>query len=178
MMELVAPTITTGGCDTVLVMPNLEKPIVSVAQALAYHGELRRLAPNVRFLMSLYLHPDVTTDEIELAARSNIVFGVKLYPAGVTTNSQQGVRDIERYYPVFEAMQRVGLVLNLHGESMSCAPEAATVHDSIHAESNFLPQLFNLHREFPDLRIVRSSRSLLFQNNALTSPATRRYSST
>ncbi|KAL9015307.1 MAG: hypothetical protein Q9173_000105 [Seirophora scorigena] len=154
MMELVAPIITTGGCDTVFVMPNLEKPIVSVAQALAYHRELRQLAPNVRFLMSLYLHPDVTTDEIELAARSNIVFGVKLYPAGVTTNSQHGVRDIERYYPVFEAMQRVGLVLNLHGESMNCTPDAATVHDSMHAEFNFLPQLFNLHEDFPDLRIV------------------------
>ncbi|KAI4131127.1 MAG: hypothetical protein LQ341_006389 [Variospora aurantia] len=88
-------------------MPNLEKPIVSVAQALAYHQELSRLAPNVRFLMSLYLHPDVTTDEIELAAKTNIIFGVKLYPAGVTTNSHHGVRDIKQYYPVFAAMQKI-----------------------------------------------------------------------
>ena len=153
MMELVTP-LTGGGCDTIFVMPNLEKPIVSVTQALVYHKKLSRLAPNVRFLMSLYLHPDVTTDQIKLAAKTNIIFGVKLYPAGVTTNSQHGVRDIKRYYPVFAAMQEVGLVLNLHGELTNSAPDAATIHDSMNAESNFLPQLFNLHKDFPDLRIV------------------------
>lgn len=159
MMELVTP-LKSGGCDTIFVMPNLEKPIVSVTQALEYHEKLSRLAPNVRFLMSLYLHPDVTTDQIELAAKTNIIFGVKLYPAGVTTNSQHGVRDIKRYYPVFAAMQEVGLVLNLHGELMNCTPDVATVDDALNAESNFLPQLFNLHKDFPDLRIVRSSHSL------------------
>ena len=157
MMELVTPLITSGGCDTIFVMPNLEKPIVSVAQALEYHEKLSRLAPNVRFLMSLYLHPNVTTEQIELAAKTNIVFGVKLYPAGVTTNSQHGVRDIKQYYPVFAAMQEVGLVLNLHGEFTNSTPDAATSRDSMDAESNFLPQLFDLHKDFPDLRIVRPS---------------------
>ena len=159
MMELITP-ITSGGCDTIFVMPNLEKPIVSVTQALEYQKKLSRLAPNVRFLMSLYLHPDVTTDQIELAAKTNIIFGVKLYPAGVTTNSQHGVRDIKQYYPVFATMQKVGLVLNLHGELTNCTPDAATISDSMNAESNFLPQLFNLHKDFPDLRIVRSSWDL------------------
>ena len=173
MMELVTP-LASGGCDAIFVMPNLEKPIVSVAQALTYHKELSRLAPNVRFLMSLYLHPDVTTDQIELAAKTKIIFGVKLYPAGVTTNSQHGVRDIKRYYPVFAAMQEVGLVLNLHGEFTNCTPEAATIHDSMNAESNFLPQLFDLHKDFPDLRIVRSSWHLFVQNDALTFPGSRR----
>ncbi len=174
MMELVTP-LTSGGCDTILVMPNLEKPIVSVTQALAYQKKLSSLAPNVRFLMSIYLHPDVTPDQIKLAAKTNIIFGVKLYPAGVTTNSQHGVRDIKRYYPVFAAMQKVGLVLNLHGELTNCTPNAATIHDSMNAESNFLPQLFKLHKDFPDLRIVRSSWILFIQNDALTPLGSRRY---
>lgn len=174
MMELVTP-LKSGGCDTILVMPNLEKPIVSVTQALEYQTKLSQLAPNVRFLMSLYLHPDVTTDQIKLAAKTNNIFGVKLYPAGVTTNSQHGVRDIKRYYPVFAAMQEVGLVLNLHGELTNCTPDAATIHDFMNAESNFLPQLFNLHRDFPDLRIVRLSWNLFIQNDALTPPGSRRY---
>lgn len=174
MMELVTP-LTSGGCDTIFVMPNLEKPIVSVTQALEYYKKLSQLAPNVRFLMSLYLHPDVTTDQIELAAKTNIIFGVKLYPAGMTTNSQHGVRDIKRYYPVFAVMQEVGLVLNLHGELMNCTPDAATIDDSMNAESNFLPQLFNLHKDFPDLRIVSSSRNLFIQNDALISPGSSRY---
>lgn len=156
MMELVTP-LSGGGCDTMFVMPNLQKPVVSVAQALQYHQDLSRLAPNVKFLMSLYLHPDVTTDQIELAAKSHIILGVKLYPAGMTTNSHHGVRDMKRYYPVFTAMQKVGLVLNLHGELAGCLPDTTTIRDTMNAESNFLPQLFDLHRDFPDLRIVRST---------------------
>ena len=173
-MELVTP-ITSGGCDTIFVMPNLEKPIVSVTQAQAYQMKLGRLAPSVRFLMSLYLHPDVTTDQIELAAKSNIIFGVKLYPAGVTTNSQHGVRDIKGYYPVFAAMQKVGLVLNLHGEATNCTPDTATIHDSMNAEANFLPQLFDLHKDFPDLRIVRSIWNLSIQHDTLIPLASLRY---
>ena len=42
--------------------------------------------------------------------------GVKSYPRGVTTNSDGGIESYESYYPVFEAMQEVGMVLNLHGE--------------------------------------------------------------
>lgn len=173
-MELVTP-LASGGCDTIFVMPNLVKPIVSVTQALEYHRKLSRLAPNVRFLMSLYLCPDVTTDQIELAGQTNTIFGVKLYPAGVTTNSQHGVRDIKRYYPVFAAMQKVGLVLNLHGESMNCSLETAIIHDTMKAESNFLPQLFDLHRDFPDLRIVRSNGKLSVQYHALTALGSPRY---
>lgn len=146
MMELVTPYIANGGCDTVFVMPNLQKPIVSVKQALEYHRKLSQLAPDVKFLMSLYLHPDVTIEQIELASKEKDIFGVKLYPAGVTTNSQQGVRDIESYYPIFAAMETGGLVLNLHGED----PKS----DSMNAESDFLPQLFALHSTFPKLRIV------------------------
>ena len=51
MMELVTP-LRSGGCDTIFVMPNLEKPVVSVTQALIYQKKLSRLAPSVRFLMS------------------------------------------------------------------------------------------------------------------------------
>lgn len=145
-MELVTPHIASGGCDTVFVMPNLQKPIVSVKQALEYHKNLSRIAPDVRFLMSLYLHPDVTVEQIDLASEEEDIFGVKLYPAGVTTNSQQGVRDIKSYYPVFAAMESGGLVLNLHGEDPNSDP--------MKAESDFLPQLFALHEKFPNLRIV------------------------
>jgi dihydroorotase len=42
--------------------------------------------------------------------------GVKSYPRGVTTNSDGGIESYETYYPVFEAMQEVDMVLNLHGE--------------------------------------------------------------
>jgi len=49
------------------------------------------------------------------------MIGVKSYPRGVTTNSDAGIESYEIYYPVFEAMQEEGLVLNLHGEIPSDA---------------------------------------------------------
>ena len=51
----------------------------------------------------------------------NRLIGVKSYPRGVTTNSDGGIESYEAYYPVFEAMQEVDMVLNLHGEIHSDA---------------------------------------------------------
>ncbi len=64
----------------------------------------------------------------------------------VTTNSQDGVLDIEHYYPVFEAMQKHDLVLNLHGETPGV--------EVLSAEAAFVPQLQKIHDTFPRLRIV------------------------
>ncbi|KAL8913867.1 MAG: hypothetical protein Q9172_007203 [Xanthocarpia lactea] len=139
MMELVCPLIERGGCDSALVMPNLQPPITQVSQAIAYHKALSRIAPRVKFLMTLYLHPSVTADVVTEAAQSKIVYGV-------TTNSEDGVLDIEQYYPVFEAMQAHDLVLNLHGET----PEI----EVLQAEAAFVPTLHRLHAAFPKLRIV------------------------
>ena len=83
--------------------------------ALAYRARLQALEPNVTFLMSLYLHPDITPSTIKEAKAAGIT-GVKSYPAGVTTNSAAGVLDYEAFYPVFAEMERQDMVLNLHGE--------------------------------------------------------------
>lgn len=150
MMELCTPLIEDGGCDTVFVMPNLQPPITTVYQAVSYHKALSRLAPKVRFLMSIFLHPSLNADVIAEAVRTKIIYGVKLYPAGVTTNSQDGVLDIEQYYPVFEAMQANDLVLNLHGEMTFSSPDITVLN----AEAEFIPQLLKLHSAFPKLRII------------------------
>jgi len=77
--------------------------------------------------------------------------GVKSYPRGVTTNSDGGIESYEAYYPVFEAMEEVGMVLNLHGEIPSNPAANVSV---LNAEEKFLPHLVSLHRRFPKLRIV------------------------
>jgi dihydroorotase len=128
--------------------PNLVPPITTVAQCLAYKAKLEALAPNVTFLMSLYLHPDITPETI-IAAKKAGIAGVKSYPAGVTTNSSAGIIDYEKFHPVFAEMERQDLVLNLHGE---CPPaHGITV---LNAEEKFLPKLLELHARFPRLRIV------------------------
>jgi dihydroorotase len=76
----------------------------------------------------------------------------------VTTNSQDGVLDIEQYYHVFEAMEVNDLVLNLHGEMISPDPDAFSKADGtaamrvLNSETMFLPQLYRLHAAFPNLR--------------------------
>lgn len=95
--------------------PNLKPPITTTAQALAYKAELEKITSKVEFLMTLYLSPDLTPDEIRKAKQAGIV-GVKSYPRGVTTNSDGGIESYEMYYPIFEAMQEEDMVLNLHGE--------------------------------------------------------------
>ncbi|WEW59646.1 dihydroorotase [Emydomyces testavorans] len=79
------------------------------------------------------------------AAAAGIV-GVKVYPQGVTTNSASGVANLDDFFPVFEAMEKHDLVLNLHGE----VPDV----DVMNAEEAFLPTLKRVHEHFPNLRIV------------------------
>ena len=100
--------------------------------------------------MTLYLHPDVTPEEIRRAAKAG-VRGVKSYPRGVTTNSNSGIEDYSVYYPVFEEMEKQGLVLNLHGEVPSDAAKNISI---LNAEKHFLSHLRKLAADFPNLRIV------------------------
>ena len=99
--------------------------------------------------MSLYLHASITPDTISQAKQSGCIYGVKSYPAGVTTNSASGVVDYKQFYPVFKAMEEEDLVLNLHGE----APPAEHI-TVLNAEEAFLPTLLDVHQKFPKLRIV------------------------
>ncbi|KAL1923299.1 uncharacterized protein VTP21DRAFT_8279 [Calcarisporiella thermophila] len=150
LMRLVTPQVAEGGVSLAYVMPNLKPPITSVDQALKYKAQLEELAPGVQFLMTLYLSPELTPEEIRKASKAGIA-GVKSYPRGVTTNSDSGIESYETYYPVFRAMEEEGLVLNLHGEIPSDAEKDVCV---LNAEEKFLTHLAQLHRDFPRLRIV------------------------
>ena len=98
----------------------------------------------------MYLHPSITPDVIKKAKHAGVT-GVKSYPHGVTTHSDQGVMSYEEFYPVFEEMEREDMILNIHGELPSSAGENITV---LSAEEAFLPTLLDLHRRFPKLRII------------------------
>lgn len=150
MRELVAPHVALGGMDLAYVMPNLVPPIQSSEEAMEYVRALEALAPGTRFLSTMYLSPTLTPEEIHRAAAAG-VRGVKSYPRGVTTNSDQGIEDYEMYYPVFAAMEANNMVLNLHGEVPSDPQKGICV---LNAEPLFLTHLEKIHRQFPRLRIV------------------------
>jgi dihydroorotase len=135
-----------------IVMPNLKPPVVTTAQAEAYRSRILGAAPHgIRFepLMTLYLTDNTPAAEIRRAKQSSIVHGVKLYPAGATTNSDAGVTRLELTYPALEAMQDTGLPLLVHGE---ITDNDADIFDR---ERLFIErQLAPLAERFPELRIV------------------------
>jgi dihydroorotase len=134
-----------------IIMPNLRPPITSTAAALAYRDRIRDAVPeglSFEPLMTLYLTDLLAPDEIRRARAAGIV-AAKLYPAGATTNSDAGVTDIRKIYPVLEAMQREGLLLLVHGE----VTDPAT--DVFDREAVFIDRVMRpLRQDFPGLKVV------------------------
>lgn len=135
-----------------IVMPNLQPPIVTAAQAAAYRTRILAALPaGARFepLMTLYLTDATAPEEIDRARASGIVRAVKLYPAGATTHSDAGVTDIRRTYAALERMQEVGLPLLVHGESTRPGV------DVFDRETVFIDELLApLIERFPALKVV------------------------
>jgi len=102
-----------------IVMPNLVPPVVTGDDARAYRERIMAALPaGTAFtpLMTLYLTETTSPDDVAASAEAGLVHGVKLYPAGATTNSDSGVRDIARVMAVLERMAEIGLPLQVHGE--------------------------------------------------------------
>jgi dihydroorotase len=103
-----------------IVMPNLKPAVRTTEQALAYRERILAALPrgtSFEPLMTLYLTDDTPPEEIARAKLSGRVFGVKLYPAGATTHSDEGVTRLSRCFHTLEKMEEVGLPLLVHGES-------------------------------------------------------------
>ncbi|WP_018880606.1 dihydroorotase [Thioalkalivibrio sp. ALE30] len=135
-----------------IIMPNLKPPVTTLEAAAEYRDRILAALPeeaDFEPLMTLYLTEGTTPGMIDAAKASGFVHGVKLYPAGATTNAASGVTDIRRCYPVFEAMQRVDLPLLIHGEVTD--PDV----DIFDREAVFIERhLEPLIRDFPELRVV------------------------
>jgi dihydroorotase len=121
-----------------IVMPNLEEPVVTTDQAERYADRIRALIPeDVKFepLMTLYLTEALSSEEVERAAKSDRVVGVKLYPKGATTNSAHGVEGLDALSPILDAMERFDLPLLIHGESIAADCDVFDREDRFLAES-------------------------------------------
>jgi len=135
-----------------IVMPNLIPPVVTTGQAESYRRRiLDALPPGADFepLMTLYLTEATEAEDVARAAATRLVRAVKLYPAGATTNSDSGVRDMDRVMGVLERMAGIGLPLLVHGEVTD--PEV----DIFDREAVFLDRVLGpLRRRLPELRVV------------------------
>ncbi|MXN79477.1 dihydroorotase [Burkholderia sp. 4701] len=135
-----------------IIMPNLKPPVTTTAQAQAYRERILAAVPaGVTFepLMTLYLTDNTPPDEIRRARESGFVHGVKLYPAGATTNSDHGVTDLAKCAKTLEAMQETGMPLLVHGEVTDASI------DLFDREKVFIDRVMTpLRRDFPGLKVV------------------------
>jgi len=99
-----------------IVMPNLIPPVINLQLAQEYHERIMQVNPDFTALMTLYLTDNTTPKIIEEAKLSGLVFAAKLYPAGATTNSDNGVTSLEKIDEVLCAMQDCEMPLLIHGE--------------------------------------------------------------
>ena len=151
MLEAVLP-YSVEHFARAIIMPNLVPPVVTAEDAAAYRERIMAVLPDgadFTPLMTLYLTEDTRPDDVEEAYKKGIISAVKLYPAGATTNSQSGVRDIEKVYPVLEKMADIGLPLCVHGEVTD-----ADI-DIFDREAVFIERILKpLRQNIPELRVV------------------------
>ncbi len=135
-----------------IIMPNLAPPVVTAHDAAAYRDRILAALPKgseFEPLMTLYLTEDTDPVDVKAAADSGLVKAVKLYPAGATTNSAEGVRDLDRIQGVLEMMAETRLPLCVHGEVTR--PEV----DIFDREAVFIDEVLDpIRRRTPGLRVV------------------------
>ena len=134
-----------------IVMPNLKTPIKSVKQAEKYYQDIKKYTTHSNFepLMTLFFNEALDEEEIKKVSDSDVIHGIKLYPSGVTTNSNDGVDIIDKCFNLFELMQKHGVPLLIHAETND---KSIDIFDR---EKVFIDRhLTQIHSEFPDLRIV------------------------
>jgi len=135
-----------------IIMPNLVPPVVTTADAKAYHERIIAALPNgMSFepLMTLYLTEATDPADVETGFKSGLVKALKLYPAGATTNSQSGVTNFENVIPVLEKMAEIGMPLCVHGEVTSAEI------DIFDREAVFIETVLDpLRKRIPELRVV------------------------
>ena len=143
---------TSFWCKRAIVMPNLVPPVVTAAAAAAYRDRITdALDEGVDFtpLMTLYLTEQTNADDLAAAVKGGIATAVKLYPAGATTNSASGVKDINKVMPVLEVLSETGAPLLVHGEVTD--PDI----DIFDREAIFIERvLAPLHERLPQLKVV------------------------
>lgn len=135
-----------------IVMPNLRPPVTTTDLAKAYRQRILEALPDGMMfepLMTLYLTDNTPAEEIARAKASGIVHGIKLYPAGATTNSDSGVTSLDQCESAIAEMEKLGLPLLVHAEVTDAEVDVFD-RERVFIERHMMPLLKN----FPALKIV------------------------
>ena len=151
ILKAVVPE-TTRHFARAIVMPNLVPPILNGHDAVKYKERIENAIPeNHQFLplMTQYLTENTNKHELSESYKKGQVFAVKLYPAGATTNSDSGVKDLKNIMPVLETMAEIGMPLLVHGEATD------KEIDIFDREKVFIEQNLDfICKELPELKIT------------------------
>ncbi|MCD2174479.1 dihydroorotase [Rhizobium sp. C4] len=151
MLEGILPE-TTRHFARAIIMPNLVPPVATVADAQAYRERIVAAIPkgdSFEPLMTLYLTEATEADDVARGKAEGLIHAVKLYPAGATTNSHGGVRNLDKVMPVLERMAQIGLPLCVHGEVTT--PEV----DIFDREAVFIETVLDpLRKRLPELKVT------------------------
>jgi len=134
-----------------IVMPNLKNPVINTELAHKYYDEIKKYTKTHQFepLMTIYFNEGLTLEELKKIKASSKIIGIKLYPKGVTTNSNKGINSFESGYKIFEMMEELDIPLLIHGEVND---KSVDIFDR---ERIFIEKhLSKAHKEFPKLRII------------------------
>ncbi|WP_279176838.1 dihydroorotase, partial [Campylobacter insulaenigrae] len=145
VLALVAP-LSAKDFKAGVIMPNLIQPITTLNNLKAYKNRILKACSNEDFipLMTLFFQ---NYDEKFLELAKNEIFAIKLYPAGITTNSDNGISsfDLEKLKPILNAMSDLNIPLLVHGETNDFVMDR---------EANFAKIYESLAKNFPNLKIV------------------------
>lgn len=146
MLNLVGP-LTSKTFSGALVMPNLVPPVTTKEALLFYKQRIIEACKDDEFepYLTLFFKNDYTFEFLEDI--KDEIIAIKLYPAGITTNSETGVSsmDIEVLRPTLEVMSKLGIPLCIHGETNGFVMDR---------EKEFLPIYELLAKNFPNLKII------------------------
>ena len=135
-----------------IVMPNLINPITNSKKALIYKKQILRFSKNNKYfnpLLTFYLNKEVSPKDLTDAYKNNIIFAVKLYPSGATTNSFKGVKKIREVFNILEIMEKHNIPLLIHGEVND------KNIDIFDREKVFIDrELPQIYKNFPNLKIT------------------------
>ncbi|MDB5566364.1 MAG: dihydroorotase [Tardiphaga sp.] len=151
MLRAVLP-FTTAQFARGIIMPNLVPPVTTVAMAEAYRSRILAARPegnDFQPMMTCYLTDHTSADEIEKGYAEGVWLAAKLYPAGATTNSAHGVKDLNAIRAVLERMERIGMAVLIHGEATDPAVDIFD-REQVFMEQVLLPFL----KDYRGLKVV------------------------
>ena len=130
-----------------IIMPNLVPPVSNKEEVVAYKQRIMDAVGDEKFTpyMTLFFKPSY--DKAFLESVKDEITAIKLYPAGITTNSEGGVSgfDVEELRPALEAMSELGIPLCVHGETNGFVMDR---------EAEFVSIYERLATAFPNLKII------------------------